>query len=421
MITKISKLEKLGIYKDFTSSEINDFKQYNLIYGWNGSGKSTLSRLFSSFCGRSLSELYNNFKVSIHIDGNIYTEKQLPIKNDSIAVFNEDFIKENIDWNGTLKSILLLDEINIDEIKIYNSLKKELYGDKNEEGLLKEIEIKEKELLKKQEDLQKILTSVGKNVKNNFRLLDTTDSHYMNYDKRNVSSLIDNQNNPLSEKDLIKKDELDNVIKQARPIKKDIISKKLDLLSIENIQNEIKKTCELISRSVTSKVINELKNNSHLSDWVENGLNLHRNGKRKICAFCGSPISEERLNRLDAHFSNELNNLNSDILSSIDKWNSFRLNTNIDYIDDSIFYDELTEKVKEKNLEYKETANSINSEIDIYIETLKEKQKKPFEKIEIKFDINKIEKALNKTNSAIKAIKNTLTVIMKKQKILKIS
>ena len=64
---------KLGIYKDFTSSEINDFKQYNLIYGWNGSGKSTLSRLFSSFCGRSLSELYNNFKVSMKCYNKVVT------------------------------------------------------------------------------------------------------------------------------------------------------------------------------------------------------------------------------------------------------------------------------------------------------------------------------------------------------------
>ena len=34
-----------------------------------------------------------------YIDGKMYTEKQLPISIESIKVFNEDFIKENRDWN----------------------------------------------------------------------------------------------------------------------------------------------------------------------------------------------------------------------------------------------------------------------------------------------------------------------------------
>lgn len=124
MITKIEKIENLGIYKNFTSSKINEFKKYNLIYGWNGSGKSTLSRLFSSFSGKDISELYSGFKTSVCVDGKVYTERQMPISSEFIKVFNEDFIKDNIDWNGILKSILLLDEENIDEMKLYNSLKK---------------------------------------------------------------------------------------------------------------------------------------------------------------------------------------------------------------------------------------------------------------------------------------------------------
>ena len=93
MITKIEKIENLGIYKNFTSSKINEFKKYNLIYGWNGSGKSTLSRLFNSVNGKSIAEIYNGFKTSICIDRAVYTEDQFPISTESIKVFNEDFIK----------------------------------------------------------------------------------------------------------------------------------------------------------------------------------------------------------------------------------------------------------------------------------------------------------------------------------------
>ena len=57
MITKIEKIENLGIYKNFNSSKINGFKRYNLIYGWNGSGDSdimmtdTINPLKSKFKG----------------------------------------------------------------------------------------------------------------------------------------------------------------------------------------------------------------------------------------------------------------------------------------------------------------------------------------------------------------------------------
>lgn len=43
MITSIDKLENLGIYDKILLKKCQDFKRYNLIYGWNGSGKSTLS------------------------------------------------------------------------------------------------------------------------------------------------------------------------------------------------------------------------------------------------------------------------------------------------------------------------------------------------------------------------------------------
>lgn len=226
MITKIEKIENLGIYKNFNHSKINEFKRYNLIYGWNGSGKSTLARLFSSLNGKNIAEIYNGFQTLICVDGTVYAETQFPIATESIKVFNDDFIQENIDWDGILKSILLLDEKNIEEMKSYKLLKNELDGDGSAVGIREEIKNKERELKDKEKELQKILTNIGKSVKNNFQLLDTGDSYYMNYDKRKVSLLIEDQNNPISKSDLIKNDELDSVIKKARPIKKEAITKK---------------------------------------------------------------------------------------------------------------------------------------------------------------------------------------------------
>ena len=387
MITKIEKIENLGIYKNFNNSKINEFKQYNLIYGWNGSGKSTLSRLFSS------------------LNGTVYTENQFPISTESIKVFNNDFIKENIDWNGILKSILLLDERNIEEMKAYNLLKKELYGDGSAIGILKEYENKEKDLQDKERKLQETLTNIGRNVKNNFQLLDTADNYYMNYNKRKVLSLIEDQNNPISKSDLIKNDELDSVIKKARPIKKEAITKKIDVLSIDNIQKEIQNTSELVDRTVTSIVIEELKNNSQLSAWIEKGLILHKTEHRKTCAFCGSSISDERLEKLDAHFSNALSELNSEIVLSINRWESLKINADIFLIDENDFYDEILEQVKKQNLEFRKISQLINREIEVYVEALKEKQKKPFEKFKNTLEADKLINSFNELNSLTNKIK----------------
>lgn len=405
MITKIEKIENLGIYKNFNNSKINEFKQYNLIYGWNGSGKSTLSRLFSSLNGKNINEIYDGFKTSICINGTVYTENQFPISTESIKVFNNDFIKENIDWNGILKSILLLDERNIEEMKAYNLLKKELYGDGSAVGILKEYKNKEKDLQDKERKLQEILTNIGKNVKNNFQLLDTADNYYMNYNKRKVLSLIEDQNNPISKSDLIKNDELDSVIKKARPIKKEAITKKIDVLSIDNIQKEIQNTSELVDRTVTSIVIEELKNNSQLSAWIEKGLILHKTEHRKTCAFCGSSISDERLEMLDAHFSNALNELNSEIVLSINRWESLKINADIFLIDENDFYDEILEQVKKQNFEFRKISQLINREIEVYVEALKEKQKKPFEKFENTLEADKLINSFNELNSLTNKIK----------------
>lgn len=224
----------------------------------------------------------------------------------------------------------------------------------------------------------------------------------MNYDKRKVLSLIDDQNNPISKSDLIKNDELDSVIKKARPIKKGAITKNIDILNIDSIREKIQKTNELIDITVTSRVIEELKNNSQLSAWVEKGLEFHKN--RKICAFCGSSISDERLENLEAHFNDALTKLNSDILSSIQNLESLKINADIFLIDENNFYDEILDQVKEQNLEIRKVSKLVNTEIEPYIKLLKEKQKKPFEKIENTLETNKLITSLNKLNSLINKI-----------------
>ena len=48
MIKRINKIKNLGVFSNYTrNSELKDFDEKNIIYGWNYSGKTTISRLIS--------------------------------------------------------------------------------------------------------------------------------------------------------------------------------------------------------------------------------------------------------------------------------------------------------------------------------------------------------------------------------------
>lgn len=408
MILSIDKLENLGIYNTIPPKTADNFKRYNLIYGWNGSGKSTLSRLFSFVGGRSIPSEYEKLKVTINVDGIQYSEKQIPLNNEFIAVFNEDFIKDNIDWNGTLKSILLLDQTNIEEVKRHTVLKDALYGNDKTPGLIKQLESKQLMLDKDSNELQKILTSIGKTVKNNYQLLDTGDTYYLNYDKRKVQSLLGDKTAPLSDSDLLNASELDKAIKEAKPVKKEKINANIAFIDTSLLETLIDSTREIISRKVASKVISELRDNQELATWVDSGMRLHKSTNRSICAFCGNIINAERYNDLEAHFSNALNELNTDIDSCMASWREYRKEEQLVYSNYSLYYDELIEDINKNNEEYDKSIGLFYKEIDTYIQMLEKKKSKPFDSIDFDVRTGKIVECADNVNITLKKYEVTI-------------
>lgn len=80
MIKSINKIKNFGLFKDFKwNSNIPNFSQYNLIYGWNYSGKATLSRMFRCIESKLLhSEYEKHFSKEYE---NLMSELNVLIKN----------------------------------------------------------------------------------------------------------------------------------------------------------------------------------------------------------------------------------------------------------------------------------------------------------------------------------------------------
>lgn len=407
MITSIDKLENLGIYNKIPPKRCQDFKRYNLIYGWNGSGKSTLSRLFAFVGGQKTPDDFSDVKATITCDGVTYNQQQFPIASEKILVFNEDFVNDNINWNGTIKSILLLDEKNIEDVKKYNGLKEFLYGKDDGDGEIQKINKRKEQLEAENVGIQKILTNIGKTVKNNYQILDTSDTYYLNYDKRKVSNLINNKDNPLTDADILTKSQLELAIKQAKPIKKNKIILNIELKNKNDLVDFIQKTKDILSRQVIAKVIEELKEDQQLSDWVKLGIALHK-GKREKCAFCGNTISKYRIEDLENHFSEAVKKLDTDIDELIHSWETVKCVNEIAE-DSSIFYDELGIEISECSSLYKKESKKYNDEIEQYIELLKIKRNNPFEVQECKLDCNEIYNYCNEINQLLSKYKDIIS------------
>jgi len=103
MLTKINKLKRFGIYKDFTWGTIDNFKKKNLVYGWNYSGKTTLSKLFQVLEFKDKNRYFSGSEIEITIsDGTstrIFNQDNLTSFPFYIKVFNSEYIKRIFTWD----------------------------------------------------------------------------------------------------------------------------------------------------------------------------------------------------------------------------------------------------------------------------------------------------------------------------------
>lgn len=400
-IKSINSIKSLGIFHSFKKTDQIDFKEKTIVYGWNGTGKSTLARLFRALETKQPLEEFPKAEFEIELsDGSKIKHNTLSASNLNMRVFNKQFVDANINWDETVEKILLLSEENIEARKKMEHHKNNLQ--KLEENLKNEknkAEVAEKEI-------SKFCTTAAKNIKNSLIVIATDDTYFMNYDKTKFSRLLENQ------ADLLKlgtcqmsEEELKNKLVSAQPNKKAEIT--TDDLSLEKslYEEHYNKVVEIISRSVTASVIEEFRDNSELSTWVQTGLEIHRQNNSTVCEFCGSTIPANRLEELEKHFSDNYRKLIDDIDTET------AILKTLEPKDYQLEKNDLYEELKE---DYHVLCKQLNQQMDAFKEIiinwqdkLIEKKLAPFDKIEIISEgfLSAIE-TINITLDKIKAIIN---------------
>lgn len=291
MLKHISKIKGLGVYHNYIKpSDTQDFGIKNLIYGWNYSGKTTLSRLFSQLETKTYNPDLSGCEFTFVTDKETITEKNFTTSNLSVRVFNSDFVKNNLHFEGgNFNPILLLGKDSDEAQKRIDLLT----------GKIARSNTAQKKLLKKAENLKKRIaeskTETAKFIRQRLKIDPYTAPHL---EKDIVAvSLLDFQ--LFSEDTLSEKIELALTPDSNRPSSVDTIQLTPKLQSIHDDAKAI-----LSSIPNFSNTIKHLEDNPQIEKWVQSGLHIHPIAGK--CEFCGNQLGQIHLDSLRAHFSKDL-------------------------------------------------------------------------------------------------------------------
>lgn len=403
MISQISKLKGFGIFSDFncTDATVRPFKRFNLIYGWNGSGKSTLTKLFACLEKKKLMEDFSdsNFSVSI-LDQVPITHNNISENVLNVRVFNEDFIADNIQWNNdkSAKSILLLSEEKIEEKKQLNILKGEI---NILETSLRQDEIR---LSSKISERDTFLSATAKTIKEAFKIIDTSDTHYFNYNKTKLENFISgNSDALLKDTSILKNEALIELTTSIKPTSKPELTFELnDPLSDKIVEAETK-IKEILASSLVNESIARLEENPEIQIWVEKGFEIHKNFKSDNCEYCGQIISPKRIAELENHFNDEYKKFITRLDSALDWVNTVSW-TLIDLPDASAVYDEFQNDYLNEKAKITGVHLCSKDLIDDWRTLLKQKKENPFKPVQwelrgISQDLKELEVVTKKLNA----------------------
>lgn len=274
ILKRINKLKDVGIFQDFewpNPKAFQDFKKFNVIYGWNGTGKSTLSSLLQSLGEEgSLSSRLSNSKFEIlfaNDENELRINKKNHVDAPSIRVFNEDFVSDHIKW----------EDIKADSIAYLGE------KDTNRKEQLDNLKIRLQKLQAKQEQetdkKEGVKNDIKKWKRDNARIIKealTTEGRSDKYANYNISNIRRQLSDTFSNRekdytDFIKSDHelstIRNAIHQSR--KEELKNVELRLTNLSELHDSLK---EILKETVVSSALDELKIIQGLRDGLEMDL-----------------------------------------------------------------------------------------------------------------------------------------------------
>jgi wobble nucleotide-excising tRNase len=205
-------------------------------------------------------------------------------------------------------------------------------------------------------------------MKLGLQAIDTSDSYYLNYDRRKLFNFIQNNGETIIKAESVLPDErVIDLTNAAKPDQLPSIAFASTAIEPDYFKKAAGRIRDLIGTTAVNQAIQRLTDNPEIREWVQAGLEIHKNHDSQSCEFCGSPFAQLRAEALAAHFSKEFTEFQSRLQNAA-TWiesqgapaNQFPASTE--------FYKELSAEAEKLQKDYATAAEKIDQQIDAWRE-----------------------------------------------------
>ncbi|MGB4107405.1 MAG: AAA family ATPase [Alphaproteobacteria bacterium] len=295
---KIQKFNRINArtFKSFPwPTALEEFLDFNLIYGWNGSGKTTLSDIMHMIEKRlsigedGISDFSFVYAGRTLTNASIVTDQSPP----SVRVFNKSFIEKNVFADGGATPIFFIGEENIEKQKDLDA-QKEALDDLKTQAVTKKTEVG-----KKDKELADLCQSKASEVRG-WAGITSQNTYNKSHFSVDCEALITEGS---SDKHLRTEEQ----IASLKTIVSGTAQPKIDIekFSSPDFSLLISDAKKLLQKTVVSQTIEALTKNEKLADWVKEGVGIHKDHKAENCQFCEQKLPAQRLKDLEGHFNDE--------------------------------------------------------------------------------------------------------------------
>ena len=341
MFTKID-IKKFGLYKGFRwLANLQEMSRLNIIYGRNYSGKTTLSRIFDGVSQGVLHKDYLDGEFTLFTDDESVhqiTKDNMGECPYAVRVYNSDYVKRNLSWlndeeEGEIKPFTLLGSDNVEAEKAIKEIDEKLGSVDEKKGLLYAEEVATQEYKAKKAKYEETETWLDNQLKTKANGdIKRKNSYVKQGTTYNITNIKSDIERFLNCEELETEDKTTQYVFHKYSLNESVVltedeklqlkktvdeAVKVDMKKLPESETHLKeyqeKVRKLVVKKITlSKTLQELVEDDLLQKWVDEGR--ERNLGRETCAFCGNPITSERWEELNAHFSKESEELKRSLL-----------------------------------------------------------------------------------------------------------
>ena len=389
--------------------KVDNFSNYNIIYGRNGSGKSTIATMLANIKG------YRGKRIDA---------EESAVEN--IKVFSREYTHENLyfkeidDPNGDPKIKLIDVDLGKPAIKAVGKIKDQL------------IELK-RNLENDKKNLITLLQPPASNIKNRIRTFkegryelswDDLDKKLDDYSSDIEKLLEENLDESTIESRIV---ENENIIKEEEKHEIKLFSEKIISLKdksldfLTDLKEKISRT--LVETAISEEEIKKIIQNPNFHEWIQQGYSIHTEyNMDKECAFCRTKFSDDRLKERLRDLQDYLVRSTSSIDKDLKEWEGAINDARIP-VDDIVKSNSATEILSKFSKEYikaienfQEEARVYNGVLDSLTKKIENKKNNPAvkidcddvclpERVDISDKVLRLDKIINNNNLDVKKTK----------------